>query len=225
MAALLSEKLGNVWIPDALTVSATRTGELDIVGVHSSGKLSRNYRSAGNGAVIVTMRRGVAEMHPGKVEEVQYEEHAVDLDAVSSLTTVEQFIPVDPRTADLGFAERIVAAGRGAGGPEGVALVAQLAEKLNASLGASRMAVDLGWVPPARQIGQTGRTVSPVLYVACGISGASQHLLGMRNSKHIISVKPDVQAPIHDVAHLSLHGELRRIIPAIIAALERRSSP
>jgi electron transfer flavoprotein alpha subunit len=148
----------------------------------------------------------------------------VDLSAVPELTTVERFLPADPRTVDLVFAQRIVSAGRGTGGPEGVRLVTELADALGASLGASRMVVDLGWAPAERQVGQTGRTVHPDLYVACGISGASHHLAGMRESKHIVAINPDAGAPIHEVAHLSLQGDLHQVIPAIRAALQRRSS-
>src|SRR5262249_21310335 len=114
------------------------------------------------------------------------------------------------------------AGGRGTGGPEGMLAVERLAETLGASLGASRAAVDLGWAPVIRQIGQTGRTVLPDLYVACGISGASHHLAGMRHSKHIVAINPDRAAPIHDVAHLSLPGDLHRVLPAIEAAIRRR---
>jgi electron transfer flavoprotein alpha subunit len=105
-----------------------------------------------------------------------------------------------------------------------VHLVAGLADALEASLGASRLAVDLGWAPAERQVGQTGRTVRPDLYLACGISGASHHLAGMRESKHIVAINPDAAAPIHEVAHLSLQGDLHQVIPAIRAALQRRSS-
>jgi electron transfer flavoprotein alpha subunit len=84
------------------------------------------------------------------------------------------------------------------------------------------MVVDLGWLPSERQVGQTGRTVRPELYVACGISGASHHLAGMRDSKHIVAINPDGAAPIHELAHLSLLGDLHQVIPAIHAALVRR---
>jgi electron transfer flavoprotein alpha subunit len=87
------------------------------------------------------------------------------------------------------------------------------------------MAVDLGWAHVERQVGQTGRTVRPELYVACGISGASHHLAGMRESKHIVAINPDPAAPIHDVAHLSLRADLHQLIPAIRQTLQRRSPP
>jgi len=240
VAALLAEKLQTSWIPDALTFSVTRTVSIETTAVMTGGKLSRNFRSPagtppsaavaadsiaaaeGGVPVVVTMRPGVAEIRREKNEPIQIEEKEIDLSNVPSLTTVEQFIPADPRTIDITFANRIVSAGRGTGGPEGVQLVAKFAEALHASLGASRMAVDLGWVPQPRQVGQTGRTVKPDLYVACGISGASHHLAGMRDSKHIVAINSDARAPIHDVAHLSLKSDLNKIIPEIVAALEKR---
>ena len=132
------------------------------------------------------------------------------------------FIPADPKTVDLAFANRVVSAGRGTDGPGGVQLVANFADAMHASLGASRMVVDLGWLPPQRQVGQTGKTVKPDLYVACGISGATHHLAGMRDSKHIVAINSDASAPIHEVAHLSLRGDLRQVIPAVTAKLAVR---
>jgi electron transfer flavoprotein alpha subunit len=173
--------------------------------------------------VIVTIRPGVAEVRPvGNPKEMEIRRLPVDLTMVPALTSVERSLPADPRTVDITFAQRIVAAGRGAGGPDGVQLVAELADDLGASLGASRMIVDLGWAPPERQVGQTGKTVQPDLYVACGISGASHHLAGMRDSRHIIAINRDAKAPIHEVAHLSLKADLHELIPAIRAALRRR---
>src|SRR5262245_9257499 len=224
LAALLAEALGTDWVPDALTMAVTRSGALEITATLPGGRLSRVHRAVHCVPVVVTMRSGVPEARrvdqPGPLQVYEID---VDLSAVPALTAVERFLPADLRTVDLGFARRVVAAGRGAGGPKGVRLVAELAEALGASLGASRMAVDLGWVPHERQVGQTGRTVRPDLYVACGISGASHHLAGMRDSKHIVAINSDPAAPIHEVAHLSLHGDLHQVAPAIQAALRRRS--
>lgn len=222
VAALLAARLGTIWIADALTLSTNRAGVLEISAVLPGGKLSRSVRVPGDGAAVVTLRPGVAEVRPGAVAAIEVDAIAVNLDGVPSLTRVEEFIAADSHTVDLTFADRIVAAGRGTGGPEGVALAARLADALGASLGGSRLAVDLGWIPPQRQVGQTGRTVAPDLYVACGISGASHHLVGMRQSKHIVAINSDPKAPIHDLAHLSLRADLHAIIPAIIAALQKR---
>jgi electron transfer flavoprotein alpha subunit len=223
VAALLAERLETEWIPDVLTLSVTRTGTLEVSASLETGKLSRVFRPAGARPVIVTMRAGVAEARKsegGVVPVVQTID--VDLSTVPELTSVERFLPADPRTIDLVFAQRIVAGGRGTGGAEGLRLVGTLADALHASLGVSRVVVDSGWAPYELQVGQTGRTVRPDTYVACGISGASHHLAGMRESKHIIAINPDRSAPIHEVAHLSLLGEMQAVIPAIHAALARR---
>jgi electron transfer flavoprotein alpha subunit len=224
VAALLAERLETDWIADALTLAVNRAHVLEINAVLPGGKLARTFRATADRPIVVTMRPGVPEAH--KVDNpppLEVRVIDVDLSAVPELTTVERFLPADPRTVDLVFAQRIVSAGRGTGGPEGVRLVAELTDALGASLGASRLVVDLGWAPAERQVGQTGRTVRPDLYVACGISGASHHLAGMRDSKHIIAINPDAAAPIHEVAHLSLPGDLHQVIPAIQAALQRRT--
>jgi len=206
------------WIPDALTLAVTRTGELEVTAVLPGGKLSRVHRHTG----VVTMRPGVAEIRRETPGSIEVKEIAVDLSEVPQLTTVGQFFPADPKTVDITFSNRIVSAGRGTNGTDGVALVAKLADALHASLGASRVVVDLGRAKPERQVGQTGRTVRPDLYVACGISGASHHLAGMRDSKHIVAINTDPAAPIHEVAHLSLRGDLHQLAPLIIDRLAKR---
>ena len=223
VAALLAEKLETLWIPDALTFSVTRTAALEITAVLPGGKLSRIFRMMNEKPVVATMRPGVAEARREKAAGFEVTEKEIDLSKALSLTAVEEFFPADPKTVDITCANRIVSAGRGTNGPAGIQLVSQLADSLKASLGASRMVVDLGWAPQERQVGQTGRTVRPDLYVACGISGASHHLAGMRDSQHIVAINPDVSAPIHEVAHLSLHGDLHQVIPEIITALKKRS--
>lgn len=223
VAALLAERLDFDWIADALTLAATRSGAIEIAAVLQGDRLSRTHRPANDRPVIVTMRPGVAEARPlDQAPSPEIRDIDIDLSEVATQTAVERFLPVDPKSVDIVFARRIVAGGRGAGGPEGMQLVERLAEALSASPAASRLAVDLGWAPVQRQVGQTGRTVRPDLYVACGISGASHHLAGMRQSKHIVAINPDGAAPIHQVSHLSLAGDLHELIPAIEAVLQRR---
>ena len=129
------------------------------------------------------------------------------------------FLPRAQQDADVREADIVVTAGYGVGGPDGVALVAELARALGGVVGASRAVVDAGWLPYVHQVGQTGSTVQPKLYVACGVSGAIQHIVGMQSSERIIAINRDPEAPIFGTADYAVVGDLFEVIPAVLSHL------
>jgi electron transfer flavoprotein alpha subunit/NAD-dependent dihydropyrimidine dehydrogenase PreA subunit len=138
-----------------------------------------------------------------------------------SVTKILKIIEKRKENINLEDAEIIVAGGRGVGSKEKFKIVEELAEALGAELGGSRVTIELNWLDQDRQVGQTGKTVRPKLYIACGISGAIQHLVGMENSEIIVAINKDPHAPIFNVAHYGIVGDLHKVIPVLIDEIKK----
>ena len=171
---------------------------------------------------IGTVRPGVFKKSaPGeaKAEVVREEFHVAPEQIRTEL--LEVIREAAGELVDLEGADIIVSGGRGVGGPEGFEPVKALADVLGATVGASRAAVDSGWISHAHQVGQTGKTVAPKLYIACGISGAIQHLAGMSGSDCIVAINKDPDAPIFDVADYGIVGNLFEVLPALTEEIKK----
>jgi electron transfer flavoprotein alpha subunit len=186
------------------------------------GKLTAEVKPAGDAPYFVTFQIGAFRADAvRKGGGAPVTKPAANVDASKIRQKPEAPFQEARQAVDLGQAERIVAVGRGIKSQENLAIVEKLAKALGAEIAASRPICDNGWLPMERQIGSSGQTVAPKLYVALGISGAIQHLVGMKGSRTIVAVNKDADAPIFEVADYGIVGDLFEIAPALTTELEK----
>jgi electron transfer flavoprotein alpha subunit/NAD-dependent dihydropyrimidine dehydrogenase PreA subunit len=212
----------------AVKLGTGLTADCTELEIDEETKLLKQTRPAFGGNIMATIltqnhRPQMATVRHKVMEEAQKiegEPHGtiekIDLPVPKPFIEVLDFVEEKSEGVNLADADIIVSAGRGIKDPKNIALIERLAKAVGGAVGASRAVVDAGWVPYSHQVGQTGKTVNPVVYIACGISGAIQHLAGMKSSDVIIAINSDPNAPIFDVADYGIVGDLFEVIPEMI---------
>jgi len=221
LAARSAARLQTACASDLVEVRIESDGTLRGKRPVYSGKAFANVALRGRPAVA-TLRPNVFPVPPprdGVSAEVEHVEPALGPDRLR--VRVVRVEAAEQHDLDVAEATIVVSGGRGLKGPENFSLIRELAAALGGAVGASRAVVDAGWVPHSYQVGQTGKVVSPALYVACGISGAVQHLAGMSSSKLIVAINKDPEAPIFKIADYGIVGDLFDVVPALTEAVRR----
>jgi electron transfer flavoprotein alpha subunit len=216
----LATSLGKVAVSDVIA-HRIDGGALVLVRQLFQGKVNADVRFAGEGPHFASLQAGAYRADQLAAGSAPVEKFTPQLSAGDIRTKPLDLFRESQRAVDLGAAEMIVSVGRGIKEADNIPLVEKLAKALGAELAASRPICDAGWLPMERQVGSSGQTVAPKLYMAVGISGAIQHLVGMKGSRVIVAINKDPNAPIFEVADYGIVGDLFQVIPELVAALEK----
>lgn len=220
VAGRLAAKLGVGVLSNAADVRLTGDGVETDHEIFGGSQVATAQMSGGPFIVLIRPKSFTAEPSEGEAPAVE----TLDLpDVGGSAATVAESHAEEREGPQLGEAAVVVSGGRGLGSPEAYEMIEKVAKPLHAATGATRAIVDAGWVPYAKQVGQTGKTVKPDIYIAAGISGAMQHLVGMKDAGTIIAINKDPDAPIFSVADLGIVGDVHKVLPQLIEALENRT--
>jgi electron transfer flavoprotein alpha subunit len=220
VAGRLSACLGATALANATSLSVA-DGVIVATNEILGGTIVVETEATGDGPVIVTTRPTALSGTPRPVPDPRiFPVQPPRTGHRGSATVLSRHVD-ETSGRDVEGAEVVVAGGRGVGSA-GFAMLDELAELVGGAVGASRAAVDSGWVPLSRQVGQSGKTVRPRVYLACGISGAMHHVVGMKDAGMIVAINSDPEAPIFDIADLGIVGDARTILPALIAELRRQ---
>ncbi|MGH8871876.1 MAG: electron transfer flavoprotein subunit alpha/FixB family protein [Acidimicrobiia bacterium] len=219
IAGRMAARLGVGVLSNASDVRLTPGGVETDHEILGGTQIATASASTGPFIVLARPKSFVAEAIGGGAPTVE----KLDLpDAGAAEARISESHVEEREGPQLGDASIVVSGGRGLGSAEAYELVETLGKQLKAATGATRAIVDAGWVPYAKQVGQTGKTVKPDVYIACGISGAMQHLVGMKDSKTIIAINKDPDAPIFSIADLGVVGDVHKVLPNLIEALQGR---
>jgi electron transfer flavoprotein alpha subunit len=216
-APALAARLGQVLISDVVDIGQGPVFTRQLM----QGRLNGEYKSTGSGPCLVSVQAGAfrTEAVEARPTPAPIETFSPTLEAAQIRTKPGQPFRGSSQTVDLGSAQLIVSVGRGIKEAENLTLVQDLATALGAELAASRPICDNGWLPMERQVGSSGQTVAPKLYLAIGISGAIQHLVGMKGSQCIVAINKDPDAPIFEVADYGIVADLFEVVPALTEAI------
>jgi len=216
----LATSLGRVAISDVVA-HRVDNGAVILVRQLFQGKVNADVRFAGDAPHFASLQAGAYRADQLVAGSAPLEKFTPTLSAADIRTRPQERFRESARAVDLSAAELIVAVGRGIKEAENIALVQQLADAIGAELAASRPICDAGWLPMERQVGSSGQTVGPKMYMAVGISGAIQHLVGMKGSRCIVAINKDANAPIFEVADYGIVGDLFQVVPELIEAFKK----